>query len=78
MAARKLLVTLFSAKPSGVRTIPRAHFIAFLVTANNISMPWCARPNPSQLFGATASLPIAPHAVPKSNSKENTNANQQR
>jgi hypothetical protein len=28
MAVRKLLLTLFSAKPSGLRSIPRAHFIA--------------------------------------------------
>ena len=28
MAARKLSLTLFSAKPSGLRSIPRAHFIA--------------------------------------------------
>ena len=28
MAARKLLLTLFSAKPSGLGSIPRAHFIA--------------------------------------------------
>ena len=32
MAARKLLLTLFSAKPSGVWSIPRAHFIASRVS----------------------------------------------
>ncbi len=29
MAARKLSLTLFSTKPSGLQFIPRAHFIAF-------------------------------------------------
>ena len=32
MAARKLLLTLFSAKPSGLSSTPRAHFMASRVS----------------------------------------------
>lgn len=77
MAARKLLVKLFSAKPSGVRTIPRAHFIASRVSEQHQYALVCET-QPLTTFrchGITARCPACGAQI---QSKENTNVDQQR
>ena len=74
MAVRKLLLTLFSAKPSGLRSIPRAHFIASRVSEQQRFALVC-QSQPLMTFrsyGLPARCPVCGTQI---HFKENANAN---
>jgi hypothetical protein len=76
MAARNLLLTLFSAKPSGAWSIPRAHFIASRVSEQHRYALVC-QSQPLMTFrshGLPARCPVCGAQI---HFKENANANQQ-
>ena len=77
MAVRKLLLTLFSAKPSGRWSIPRAHFIASRVSERHPYALVC-QSQPLMTFRSYGLPARCPACGAQIHFKEIANAHQQK